>query len=115
MAARPSSIDEFSEKVKELYESDPSKVRFVLKYRHADGTVTLRATNDEFWLIYKTDQAAEQRRLEALQLWLMAMMCNVSPDSLEEEVDDEETTVVGSTTRRRRGGKKKGGGAAASK
>jgi len=27
--------------------SDPAKVRFVLKYKHAEGSLTLRATNDE--------------------------------------------------------------------
>ena len=47
MAQRPSSIDEFATKVKELYASDPAKVRFVLKYKHHEGTMTLRATNDE--------------------------------------------------------------------
>lgn len=47
MAQRCESIDDFSVKVKELYESDPAKVRFVLKYKHAEGTMTLRATNDE--------------------------------------------------------------------
>lgn len=89
MAARPESIDELSEKVKELYESDPAKVRFVLKYRHVDGVMTLRATNDEFWLVYKTDQMSEMRRLEALQLWLMAAMCNVSSDDLVDAVEEE--------------------------
>ena len=85
MAQRPTSIDEFAEKVKELYASDPGKVRFVLKYKHHEGTMTLRATNDELWLIYKTDQAAEFRRLEALQLWLMAAMCGSDVDALTAE------------------------------
>ena len=34
------------------------------------------------WLIYKTDQAAEFRRLEALQLWLMAAMCGSDVEAL---------------------------------
>ncbi|KAH8056452.1 hypothetical protein JL722_7286 [Aureococcus anophagefferens] len=85
MAQRPSSIDEFATKVKELYASDPAKVRFVLKYKHHEGTMTLRATNDELWLIYKTDQAAEFRRLEALQLWLMAAMCGSDVEALTAE------------------------------
>lgn len=36
------------------------------------------------WLIYKTDQIAELRRLEALNLWLIAAMCDVSPEVLAE-------------------------------
>ncbi|KAJ8602687.1 hypothetical protein CTAYLR_003766 [Chrysophaeum taylorii] len=102
MASRPASIDEFTEKAKELFESDPAKVRFVLKYKHGEGTMTLRTTNDEFWLIYRTDQAAELRRLEALQLWLMAAMCAVSPESLDAPEEEDKDHP-----RRRRGKKSK--------
>ncbi|KAH8044195.1 signal recognition particle 9 kDa protein [Aureococcus anophagefferens] len=109
MAQRPSSIDEFATKVKELYASDPAKVRFVLKYKHHEGTMTLRATNDELWLIYKTDQAAEFRRLEALQLWLMAAMCGSDVEALTAESEAQAAAEAEAAAQRRDGGKKRKG------
>eukprot|EP00631_Chrysoreinhardia_giraudii_P003913 CAMPEP_0197426868 /NCGR_PEP_ID=MMETSP1170-20131217/36511_1 /TAXON_ID=54406 /ORGANISM="Sarcinochrysis sp, Strain CCMP770" /LENGTH=124 /DNA_ID=CAMNT_0042954535 /DNA_START=11 /DNA_END=386 /DNA_ORIENTATION=- len=55
--------------------------------------MTLRSTNDDFWLIYKTDQAAELRRLEGLQLWLMASMCDVSTEALAPPAQDDAGTT----------------------
>uniref|UniRef100_A0A6S8EFS7 SRP9 domain-containing protein n=1 Tax=Aureoumbra lagunensis TaxID=44058 RepID=A0A6S8EFS7_9STRA len=110
MATRPETIDDFTDKVKQLYESDPEKVRLVLKYRHTDGVMTLRATNDELWLIYKTDQSSDMRRLEAMQLWMTASMCGSSVESLTEAAEDDVDTTVtqtGGLTNRRRGKKSK--------
>lgn len=99
-------IDEFSDRLKELYASDPARVRFVLKYKHAEGTMTMRATNDEIWLIHKTDQAAEMRRLEALQQWIMAAMCGADADALV-AADAAAAEEAESARRESAGGKRK--------
>mmetsp|Transcript_20370 Transcript_20370/g.62761 ORF Transcript_20370/g.62761 Transcript_20370/m.62761 type:complete len:113 (+) Transcript_20370:271-609(+) len=104
MAQRASDVDEFVEKVKELYDLDPVRVRFVMKYKHAEGTLTLRATNDEIWLTYTTDQVSDMRRLEALQLWLMSAMAGSDGDTLAAEAEAAEQAAAGD----RGGGKRKG-------
>eukprot|EP00629_Pelagomonadales_sp_RCC1024_P001668 CAMPEP_0119276216 /NCGR_PEP_ID=MMETSP1329-20130426/15073_1 /TAXON_ID=114041 /ORGANISM="Genus nov. species nov., Strain RCC1024" /LENGTH=105 /DNA_ID=CAMNT_0007276643 /DNA_START=184 /DNA_END=497 /DNA_ORIENTATION=- len=90
MAQRCADIDEFSEKVKELYALDPRRVRFVMKYKHREGSLTMRATNDELWLTYRTDQASDMRRLEALQLWLTAAMAGSDVETLTAEAEAAE-------------------------
>ncbi len=40
------SFEEFSRRAEELYTSCPLKTRYVLKYRHCDGKVVLKVTND---------------------------------------------------------------------
>ena len=90
MAQRCADVDEFVERVKELYELDPARVRFVMKYRHADGSLALRATNDELWLLYRTTQASDIRRLEALQLWLMSAMAGSDVETLTREAAEAE-------------------------
>jgi len=87
-------------------------VRFVLKYKHADGSLTLRATNDELWLLYKTDQASDMRRLEAVHLWLLAAMCDTTPEALADvgAPPDEEQTVEHGRRRGKKNRRKAGGG-----
>eukprot|EP00632_Arachnochrysis_sp_CCMP2950_P013447 CAMPEP_0185694688 /NCGR_PEP_ID=MMETSP1164-20130828/4052_1 /TAXON_ID=1104430 /ORGANISM="Chrysoreinhardia sp, Strain CCMP2950" /LENGTH=111 /DNA_ID=CAMNT_0028361535 /DNA_START=116 /DNA_END=451 /DNA_ORIENTATION=+ len=106
MASRPATIEDFTDKVKELYASDPQKVRFVLKYKHADGSLTLRATNDELWLVYKTDQASELRRLEALHVWTAAAMCGATLEELAEAPPPAAEAEADAGGQQRRRGKK---------
>ena len=104
MAQRCADVDEFVERVKELYELDPARVRFVMKYRHADGSLALRATNDELWLLYRTTQASDIRRLEALQLWLMSAMAGSDVETLTREAAEADAAAA-----ERREGKTCGG------
>ena len=103
MAQRCADVDEFVERVKELYELDPARVRFVMKHRHADGSLALRATNDELWLLYRTTQASDIRRLEALQLWLMSAMAGSDVETLTREAAEADAAAA-----ERREGKRKG-------
>ena len=103
MAQRCADVDEFVERVKELYELDPARVRFVMKYRHSDGSLALRATNDELWLLYRTTQASDIRRLEALQLWLMSAMAGSDVETLTREAAEADAAAA-----ERREGKRKG-------
>lgn len=61
------------------------------------------------WLIYKTDQAAEFRRLEALQLWLMAAMCGSDVEALTAESEAQAAAEAEAAAQRRDGGKKRKG------
>ncbi|KAJ1446093.1 hypothetical protein M885DRAFT_547741 [Pelagophyceae sp. CCMP2097] len=107
MATRPGTIEEFTDRVKELFALDAAKTRFILKYKHTDGNMSLRATNDELCIIYKTDQASEMRRAEALQLWLIAAMCDVEVDALPEQAEGEaDLPRQGAPSDKQRRGKK---------
>ena len=90
--------DTFAEQAEALYRSDPLKVRYVLKYRHCDGKAVLKVTDDKtvradqaetqelrvFYqakrasifqaLQYKTDQVADVKKIEKLNLLFFTLM-----------------------------------------
>lgn len=90
--------DIFAEQAEALYRSDPLRVRYVLKYRHCDGKAVLKVTDDKTArpdlaikarpgdsgrlskclcvqaLQYKTDQIADIKKIEKLNLLLFTLM-----------------------------------------
>ena len=113
MSLRTDQFEDFSDKCKELYETTPDKVReraaravasstvplslsprapqtrVVLKYKHGEGKLYMRATNDDVCVMFETDQATEVRKLEKLHQWLMASMCGADPDAMDEAMEEE--------------------------
>jgi len=73
------SIDQFAEEAAKLYASAPAHTRYSLKYRHCDGKLQLKVTNDIVTLTYATDQAAELKRVEKLNALLFAKMSGTEP------------------------------------
>ncbi|KAL5463338.1 hypothetical protein EMCRGX_G032230 [Ephydatia muelleri] len=63
--------EEFAKAAEKLYSQDPWKVRFVVKYRHCDGTLVLKMTDDKQ---YRTDQHQDVKKLEKLNGVLMRHM-----------------------------------------
>nr|GMD25098.1 Signal recognition particle 9 kDa protein [Ipomoea batatas] len=39
--------DDFVEKSVQLFRADPGKTRYVMKYRHSDGKLVLKVTDDK--------------------------------------------------------------------
>ncbi|XP_069464801.1 signal recognition particle 9 kDa protein [Ambystoma mexicanum] len=66
--------EEFSRKAEKLYQTDPMKVRVVLKYRHTDGNLCIKVTDDIVCLQYKTDQAQDVKKIEKFHSQLMRLM-----------------------------------------
>jgi signal recognition particle subunit SRP9 len=66
--------ESFYQQVVALYKAAPLKTRFVTKYRHGDGKLVLKVTDDVTCLQYKTDQQSDLRKLEKLNLQMMALM-----------------------------------------
>ncbi|KAL3849935.1 hypothetical protein ACJIZ3_011817 [Penstemon smallii] len=77
------SWDDFVEKSVQLFRADPEKTRYAMKYRHCDGKLVLKVTDDKeenlklevifttfsFLLSYqcikfKTDQAQDAKKME---------------------------------------------------
>uniref|UniRef100_A0A4W3JDT2 Signal recognition particle 9 n=1 Tax=Callorhinchus milii TaxID=7868 RepID=A0A4W3JDT2_CALMI len=51
-----------------------SQVRVVIKYRHCDGILAMKVTDDVVCLQYKTDQAQDVKKVEKFQNQLMRLM-----------------------------------------
>nr|XP_004653302.1 signal recognition particle 9 kDa protein [Jaculus jaculus] len=66
--------EEFSRAAEKLYLADPMKVRVVLKYRHVDGNLCIKVTDNSACLVYKTDQAQDVKKIEKFHSQLMRLM-----------------------------------------
>ncbi|KAF8935424.1 Signal recognition particle protein [Podila verticillata] len=71
--------DEFQKSAEELYSMSPKTTRYVAKYRHVEGKLVLKVTDDRTCLKYKTDQLQDLNKFERLNRSLMAKMHNRAP------------------------------------
>merc|ERR1712002_263751 len=68
--------EEFAKAAERLYTSDPMKCRFVTKYRHCDGKLSIKITNDVVCLKYNTEHAQDVKKLEKFTSQLMRHMAS---------------------------------------
>uniref|UniRef100_A0A6S8A899 Signal recognition particle 9 kDa protein n=1 Tax=Aplanochytrium stocchinoi TaxID=215587 RepID=A0A6S8A899_9STRA len=78
--------DEFSYRAKELFVSQPEKVRYTFKYRHVDSSLVLKVTDNRVCLKYKTDKLADVNKMDKLNTWFFEQSTNTSP-TLEAQMD----------------------------
>ncbi|KAF9356824.1 hypothetical protein BGX26_004683 [Mortierella sp. AD094] len=76
--------DEFQKAAEELYMLAPNSTRYVAKYRHIEGKLVLKVTDDRTVLKYKTDQMQDLNKFERLNRSLMAKMHNRIPAPVTE-------------------------------
>ena len=67
-------FDSFVAQAKTLYEQNPSKVRYSMKYRHCDGMIVLKITDDKKCLKYQTEKAEDLKRVEEFNLNIIGTM-----------------------------------------
>ncbi|XP_054999410.1 signal recognition particle 9 kDa protein [Sorex araneus] len=79
--------EEFSRTVEKLYLSGPMKARVVLKYRHSDGSLCMKVTDDLVCLVYKTDQAQDVKKIKKFHSQLMKLMVAMESRSVAMETD----------------------------
>lgn len=72
--------DDFQERSIVLFRTDPVATRYVMKYRHCDGKLVLKVTDDKVCLKFKTDQAQDLRKMEKLNNTFFSMMAR-GPDA----------------------------------
>lgn len=70
------SWDEFSKAAERLYLADPMKVRFTVKYRHCDGKLQVKVTDNQTCLQYLTEHSQDVKRIEKLTNLLMRHMAS---------------------------------------
>ncbi|CAN6814744.1 hypothetical protein Bca4012_005871 [Brassica carinata] len=83
------SWDEFVDRSVQLFKADPESTRYVVKYRHCDGKLVLKVTDNKECLKFKTDQAQEARKMEKLNNIFFTLMAR-GPDVDLSEVNGKE-------------------------
>mmetsp|Transcript_7344 Transcript_7344/g.17651 ORF Transcript_7344/g.17651 Transcript_7344/m.17651 type:complete len:111 (-) Transcript_7344:90-422(-) len=78
--------DEFVTRAEAMFRASPSKTRYCVKYRHCDGKLVLKVTDDKECLLFKTDQQQDARRMEKLNNLFFILMTKGG----EASVDDVE-------------------------
>ncbi|RKP07828.1 signal recognition particle 9 kDa protein-like protein [Thamnocephalis sphaerospora] len=77
--------NDYQRAVLDLYSGAPQQTRFVTKYRHCDGALVLKVTDDRTCLKYRTDQAQDLKRWERLTRALARVMANRPEEEEQEE------------------------------
>ncbi|XP_028758407.1 signal recognition particle 9 kDa protein-like [Neltuma alba] len=84
------SWDEFVERSVHLFRADPHSTRYVMKYRHCDGKLVLKVSDNRECLKYKTDQAQEAKKMEKLNNIFFALMARGPEVDLSEVTGKEQ-------------------------
>ncbi|KAL6312702.1 hypothetical protein AAG906_008889 [Vitis piasezkii] len=71
------SWDEFVDRSVQLFRADPDSTRYVMKYRHCDGKLVLKVTDNRECLKFKTDQAQDAKKMEKLNNIFFTLMARV--------------------------------------
>ncbi|KAJ6684988.1 SIGNAL RECOGNITION PARTICLE 9 KDA PROTEIN [Salix purpurea] len=109
------SWDEFVDRSVQLFRADPDSTRYVMKYRHCDGKLVLKVTDNKehsyshlasfphcndspsglpqpsTCLKFKTDQAQDAKKMEKLNSLFFTLMSR-GPDADLSEVTGKEQT-----------------------
>ncbi|EPS67884.1 hypothetical protein M569_06886 [Genlisea aurea] len=83
------SWDDFVDKSVRLFQAEPEKTRYSMKYRHCDGKLVLKVTDDKKCLKFKTDQAQDAKKMEKLNNIFFTLMSR-GPDADISEVGGKE-------------------------
>lgn len=75
--------DTFAAQAHALFLRHPDRFRYTMKYRHKEGKMVLKATDDATALLFETDQAADIKKVEKLNNAFFLAMSTKSLDSLE--------------------------------
>ncbi|KAM1791953.1 hypothetical protein ACFX12_035862 [Malus domestica] len=68
------SWDEFVQRSVQLFRADPESTRYVMKYRHCEGKLVLKVTDNKECLKFKTDQAQDAKKMEKLNNIFFTLM-----------------------------------------
>ncbi|GLC34792.1 hypothetical protein PLESTB_001164800 [Pleodorina starrii] len=73
-------FEAFYQQSVELYKARPLETRYSIKFRHSEGKLVLKVTDDRTCLKYKTDQQADLRKLERItSIFFPLMACGELP------------------------------------
>ena len=84
------SWEEFLDRSIQLFRANPDSTRYVMKYRHCDGKLVLKVTDNIQCLKYKTDQAQEAKKMEKLNNIFFTLMARGPEVDLSEVTGKEQ-------------------------
>merc|ERR1712137_1126884 len=73
-----SDWESFLEAAKSIFVDNPTRTRYVMKYRHCDSKLVLKVTDDTTCIKYKSDQISELKHLEELNQLFFRLATNKS-------------------------------------
>lgn len=71
-----STWEEFAKAAELLYLDEPSKCRLTMKYRHSDGKLVVKCTDNIVCLMYATQHSQDIKKVEKLTSQLMRHMAS---------------------------------------
>lgn len=82
------SFEEFVAEAERLFTEDPDNTRYSLKFRHCDGQVVLKVTDNKSVISYKTKEASDLKLMEKLNNAFLHHFTEVSPEAVAMELDE---------------------------
>lgn len=67
--------DEFNDRTSALYQNDPVRFRITMKYRHNDGKLVLKVTDDKKVYQYLVEQPKEVKNVDRFLSTYMRTFC----------------------------------------
>jgi len=55
--------DDFLGQAESLFQAEPTRTRYVIKYRHQDNKLVMKVTDDRVCLKFETDEAQELKKI----------------------------------------------------
>lgn len=68
------SFEEFARQAEGLFAANPRDSRFVLKYRHQDGKLVAKMTDNRVCIMYLVEKSQEVKKVEKLNSRLIGLM-----------------------------------------
>jgi len=82
----------FVQQAEALFRSAPLRTRYVLKYRHCDGKLILKVTDDVACIKFYTDQQSDLKRVEQLNNMFFRLTA-IGPDAPADDVAMEQVDL----------------------
>ncbi|KAH8552578.1 signal recognition particle, SRP9/SRP14 subunit [Umbelopsis sp. PMI_123] len=102
--------DDFQKAAEDIYIASPSRTRYVSSYRHIDGELILKVTDDRSAVKYKTKQSTDLKKFIGLNRSMMSKMQNIEPPEVvpaSESTVPQQQATTGTTTAKPASGKSK--------
>jgi len=80
------AFSEFVEEAERLFTADPAHTRYSVKYRHCDGRLVLKVTDNRTVVSYKTKDVADLPMVGKLTATFLNQCTGVSPEAVASEL-----------------------------